>query len=122
MHRSFQFNWFKEYEWLEYCQLTDKVVCFYCRFFGGAMANDAWVIPGYYNWKNATAKEKVKNAHNTAVLHVKSAELWAGYHKALKQGSITEKIGNSSEQQKLENQRLIRSVAEVILLCAMQGT
>ena len=49
------------------------------------MANEAWVISGYCNWKNATAKGKGMNAHITSELHVNSAELWAGYHKALKQ-------------------------------------
>ena len=85
------------------------------------MAHEVLVVSGYCNWKNATAKGKGLNAHNISQLHVKAALLWAEYHKSFKQGSIPEKIGSLSEKQRLESRHCIQSVAEVILLCVIQG-
>lgn len=77
-NRWFQVAWYKQYSWVELCEMKAKAFCFYCRFATShammvfsSKAEDAFVTEGFCNWKHAKDKfnnhEKIQ-AHSEACL------------------------------------------------------
>ena len=56
--RSFQKNWFTQYNWLEYSLVNDRAYCFYCYIFkidnlDEQFGHDAFTKTGFKQWRNA---------------------------------------------------------------------
>jgi hypothetical protein len=50
--RSFRSQWFKLFDWLEYCSEKNVAFCFPCRIFGNRETKEiAFSMTGYSNWK-----------------------------------------------------------------------
>lgn len=76
--RSFQKNWFKQYDWLEYSVSKDEAYCLWCYLFKPKRAHypgkDVFTTTGFSKWKKALEvfREHVGSVgsfHNEATRH-----------------------------------------------------
>ena len=60
--RSFKPGWFDKWPWLDYCETSDRVVCFYCSRASkrdllpsgySCKREETYVTKGFTNWKDA---------------------------------------------------------------------
>ena len=80
-NRSFNPQWFKSYEWLEYSQNEDAAFCFACRHLGSSK-DLSFLEVGFSNWKNAKAsKFKGLSGHASSDCHINAIVAWAEYKR-----------------------------------------
>ncbi|KAF0726097.1 zinc finger MYM-type protein 1-like, partial [Aphis craccivora] len=63
-YRSFQSEWFKNYEWLEYSIKCNAAFCFVCHMFNTSNVEDIWIKTGCNNWQ----KPKLSDAHHNQIV------------------------------------------------------
>ncbi|KAL4089236.1 hypothetical protein QTP88_024294 [Uroleucon formosanum] len=57
--RSFRSQWFKLFDWLEYCQEKNVTFCYPCQIVGNNETKEiAFSVTGYSNWKKALENNK----------------------------------------------------------------
>ncbi len=78
MNRSFQPSWFNKFSWLHYDVTLDSAYCFTCckAFKQGkvrltGVAESAFTINGFTNWKDAT---KAFTKHGASSLHMQAVD------------------------------------------------
>ena len=64
-NRSWQYQWFRQYPWLDYDKRNDSVSCFYCKnqnnqsnLQAERCKEDAFLKIGFKNWKKELVKFK----------------------------------------------------------------
>ena len=119
--RSFVKEWFKSRPWLEYSQLADACFCFACRAFKSSRMDDRWIMLGFSNWKKAMDKSAGITLHENSELHVASMSKWANWKQAQQDGNIAEKLELISRADILANRHYLQSVAQAVLVCAVQN-
>ncbi|XP_008180186.1 zinc finger MYM-type protein 1-like [Acyrthosiphon pisum] len=68
--RSFRSQWFKLFDWLEYCPEKNVAFCYPCRIFGNNETKEiAFSVTGYSNWKKALANNKGFYKHQSSSSH-----------------------------------------------------
>ena len=118
--RSFQKDWYRNRNWLEYSQKEDAAFCYCCRAFTKCSSSDQWTKIGFANWKNATEEGRGLKANETSVNHIEAAAMWSNFENAQQSGSIAMKLSIISRQNILDNRHYIKSVAQVVAICAVQ--
>ena len=83
--RSFNSTWYKKYSWLEYSVEYDAAFCYPCTIFKSASeasrAENAFMIVGFRNWKNALGKKGVITSHSSCESHKQAMISWKDYIK-----------------------------------------
>lgn len=64
--------------------------------------------------------KKGLKAHETSAGHLESTLKWTNYQEMLRTGSIISRVKSISLQDILDNRHFIKTVAQVIMLCAFQ--
>ena len=122
--RSFNSEWYRKYKWLEYSIQNNAVFCYACRLFPAAAtsrAEQALTYTGYRDWKHATGKQGILEKHNAYHTHKQAMISWSQYVKNTEKGTtIAERLDSSRNLQIQENRHYMRTLAEIILLCARQ--
>ena len=120
--RCFQKGWYIGRPWLEYSQIIDALFCYPCRLFlvAGAGPESKWTSLGFDNWKIAMEKKKGIKLHVEWFSHLDSMLKWSGYRESLRTGSIEVIVGALSVQALRDNRHYIKTVSQVITLCAVQ--
>jgi len=79
--RSFNPDWFKTYNWLEYSVERDAAFCFPCRHFSirSGRAEDTFTKEGFRDWKHATGKEGILQGHASCLTHIQAVSSWREY-------------------------------------------
>ncbi|XP_066969249.1 uncharacterized protein [Macrobrachium rosenbergii] len=80
--RSFVSAWFDKYDWAEYSQERDAMLCFACRHFASPSygnADDAMVKSGFRRWKKAQGKGGAITKHLSSYIHKSSYTAWIDY-------------------------------------------
>ena len=80
-NRSFQSNWFRDREWLEYSVQNDACYCYYCHHFPSnhLNADDAFVTTGFNNWKKALDKTAGLTRHVSSQAHIIATKNYLTY-------------------------------------------
>ena len=123
--RSFNYDWYKLYSWLEYSVQKDPAFCYPCRFvFSPRIGNNRPVKRfteiGFQNWKNATGTTGVLSKHANYITHKQSEIAWQQFTAAEKHQSVAEQLGMARAEQIKKNPHYIMSIIEVLLLCSKQ--
>ncbi len=121
--RSFNPSWFASYKWLEYSVKANACFCYPCRIFGGgsnSRAVDVFTVTGFKNWKHATGKRGSLLLHDTCSSHRQAIVAWDMYNATTVSGTVSDQLGNARAEQVASNRHYIKTIAEVILLCARQ--
>ena len=119
--RSFNPDWFKTYNWLEYSVKRDAAFCFPCRHFSTASGRveDTFTKAGFRDWKHARGKEGILQGHVSCFTHIQAMSNWHDYKLNEEQGtSVANCLDSARTEQIRLNRHYLRSVAEVILLCS----
>lgn len=74
--RSFQPNWLKTFDWLEYSKEKNAVYCFPCRQYAGTNASDTFCVTGFNNWSKALAKGQGLKKHEASNIHLLAMVSW----------------------------------------------
>jgi hypothetical protein len=76
--RSFQAQWYRRFDWLEYNNAENKAYCFACRNFSTHLTKSepAFSVNGYNNWSNALIKSKGFYKHSLAPDHTLAVQRW----------------------------------------------
>ena len=112
------------YPWLEYSQQKDAAFCFYCRLFKtrGCYGDPTFVQTGFRDWKHACGRKGAlachasSHAHKTCMLNSEQFKL-----NIARGCTIGERLDSEGKRVISKNHHYVRSLAEVILLCAQQG-
>ncbi len=122
--RSFNALWYHKYQWLEYSVEKDAAFCYACRLFStGATgrAEEVFTRTGYRDWKHASGKQGLFEKHSNCHAHKQAMVSWGEYKKNAQKGTtIADRLDSTRSLQIQQNRHYIRTVAEVILLCARQ--
>ena len=125
--RSFNPLWYKTYDWLEYSVEMDACFCYPCRMFGaqgsqfGSRPESTFTLNGYRDWKHATGKSGVLNGHAKCFSHKQAQAAWSQYKLNHALGkTLPERMGKSHSEAIQQNRHYLKTIAEVILLCAKQ--
>ena len=91
-------GWYRDHDWLEYNETSDKAYCFPCRVF--LTKTVPFNKSGYSNWKNATGAKGGFSSHESDVRHVNAMKLWKDRdNRAMGDCTIIHKICNDAEHQ-----------------------
>ena len=125
--RSFNPAWFRSYRWLEYSVKLDACFCYPCRLFGsnggGSSSRPVQVftMTGFKNWKHATGKSGSLAVHDTCSSHRQAVVAWDMYNVTAKSGvTVADQLGSARAEKVRNNRHYIKTIAEVLLLCAKQ--
>ena len=121
---SFYASWYDTYAWLEYSQQKDAAFCFYCRLFrnSGYSGEVTFARTGFRDWKHAAGKKGAlanhasSHSHKACVLSSEQFKINLARHS-----TIGERLDSEKKRMISKNRHYVKSLAEVILLCAQQG-
>ncbi|XP_034093508.1 zinc finger MYM-type protein 1-like [Gymnodraco acuticeps] len=120
--RSFHKEWYSSWPWLEYSLSQDAAYCFACRHFVSAKASVFTAEHGYSNWKKATSKDSGFSVHARSDTHVNAMIAWTEYKSmAGRNTTILGMMGDENQKQVTENQKYIKTLADILLLTATQN-
>ena len=121
--RSFNSDWFDKYRWLEYSQDRDSAYCYACRIFAiSAKKSDAFTHAGFRDWKHATGQNGSLAKHDSSHTHKQAMLSWAEYVKNSDRNTTIGDRLDSRRQQIQDNRSYLKTIAEIILLCARQDS
>ena len=116
--KTFSFNWYVSYEWIEYSIEKQAAYCFCCRHFPNSKTTTTWSnSKGFATWnKGKTAADK----HSRSEGHVISLVSW---RKFLERGDteIRCQLSSSYAKEVEENHAYMDSLINVVLLLGKQG-
>ena len=96
------------------------VVCFPLVLLVEPMMH-AFTRIGYRDWKHASGKQGLFEKHNNCHTHKQAMVAWYDYKKnTQKRTTIADRLDSARSLQVQHNRHYIKTVVEVILLCAQQ--
>ena len=126
--RCFNKEWYERYKWIEYSRERNAIFCFPCRFFslglgsGRSAIKDAFTRKGFQDWKHALGKVGMLPKHDASSTHKEAVLSWYDFIKNAKQGtSVAHRIDSTRKHQIETNRYYLKTLAEIVLLCARQG-
>lgn len=121
--RSFNGDWYKTYQWLEYSIERDAAFCFPCRMFkvGSSRCESTFTLTGFRNWKHAMGKKGIVACHDKCDVHKQAVIDWNQYKVNMQNHtSVRDRNNLVCQQQIHHNRHYIKTVSEVLRLCALQ--
>ena len=120
--RSCQASWFQQHPWLEYSLERDSCYCYPCRLFSRDPSDSAFVNPnGYHDWKHAPGKTGSLYLHANSTTHSNAILAWQQFKlNCQRKTTLTHRLDSLGDQALQMNRHYIKTIAEVILLCARQ--
>ena len=120
--RSFQSSWFQSHPWLEYSVERDSCYCYPCRLSNTEPTDSAFANPsGYHDWKHAPGKKGSLSLHATSVTHSSAMVAWQQFQLNREhRTSLPHRMDRLGEQCLRSNRHYIKTIAEIVLLCARQ--
>ena len=122
--RAFNSQWYNSHPWLEYSVERDAAFCYPCRLFksaGSSRAEDAFTRTGFRNWKHAMGNTGIISVHAKCATHRRAMACWNEYSINTKEHTTVAHRLDSAQKKVVEtNRHYIKTVAEVLLLCAKQ--
>ena len=121
--RGFNRDWYKSYQWLEYSVERDAAFCFPCRMFkvGSSRCESTFTVTGFRNWKHAMGQKGIITSHDKCDVHKQAMIDWKQYKINMQHHTSVQDRNNSvCSQQIHHNRHYIKTIAEVLRLCAMQ--
>lgn len=120
--RSFHGSWFQTHQWLEYSIQKDSSYCYPCRLFNKKPSESPFVKPhGYCDWKHAPGKKGGLGLHAGSITHSSAMLDWQQFRlNQKKKTTLPHRMDRLGEQTLSSNRHYIRTIAEIILLCARQ--
>lgn len=122
-NRSFQTQWYAQFDWLEYDEETDSCYCFPCNNFhvpigqGQGSKQRLFVDTGFSNWHKALVPKKGLKGHNENTLHKEAHARWQESLKREKTGTrITDLVNNCDD-----HRACLESVFTVVKYISMNG-
>ena len=102
--RSFNPEWFRQYEWLEHSVHKDAAFCYLCRLFGSpsvctSRPERAFTQVGFRDWKHATGAKGALMVHHNCLSHKESVIAWQQFKASSKSGSIADQLGTLRAEQ-----------------------
>ena len=124
--RSFNPEWYRQYNWLEYSIEKNAAFCFACRFFGSNAVcrirpEATFTSTGFRNWKHASGTTGSLAKHDNSASHKGSMLDWQQSLLNSSQGtSLPERLHSSRAELIKKNRHYMRSIIDVLLLCCQQ--
>ena len=120
-NRHFRYQWYSQFDWLEYSPSANKAFCFACRVFGRTgQQHEAFVSTGFHNWKTALKKFRVHqctSAHKTAVLTWRTAERTRNNPET----NVVTLVNHQTKNEVDENRRYLKDIIETLIFLGRQG-
>lgn len=122
IHCSFQVKWFYRWPWLHYSEANVSVVCFMClwaksekKLQWSSNADEAFIIKGFTNWKDATVKFDV---HQGSIYHKEAVSKVVTLPATT--SDVTECLTAQHQQEKLERRHCFLKILSSICFLAQQ--
>jgi len=120
--RSFKAAWFDNWSWLDYQEVNDSVLCYYCSCASSrnllakglySKQEETFVTKGFMNWKDACAsfwKHKSSNYHIDAVKAI--TKPWV---------NVGEMLSQVQGEQKQLNSHMLMTILQNVQFLGWQG-
>lgn len=117
--RSFQSQWLRRFDWIEYSISYDAAFCYVCRQYGEHSKEPTFTVNGYNNWRSALTDKKGFMKHSASMAHINAYASHIEKLNRVQSGkSVSELVSNSI----LEKRRYYcKSIVEVIMLLVENG-
>jgi hypothetical protein len=121
--RSFQRDWFKQYNWLEYSLEKDRVYCFCCYLFRNGIDDDkfgyeAFTKIGFKQWKNAyLILQKHVGGPNSA--HNRARTAFDDFDN--QRASVKHKVTVHTEDSLVKYETRLDTSLDIVSYIALQG-
>ncbi|KAL4101261.1 hypothetical protein QTP88_021281 [Uroleucon formosanum] len=116
-YRSFQSEWYKNYEWLEYSIKSNAAFCFVCRIFDTSGVEDIWTKTGCNNWQKFIVKI---GKHQNADFHKTNLTKMVAYKTNKQSGSIMAKLSDAHRNQIAGNRAYMAQLIEIVVYLGKQ--
>lgn len=105
----------------------DACFCYPCRLFGSVGGGytsrplQVFTLKGFRNWKHATGKNGSLAVHDACLSHRQAVVAWYSYTHTMTTGvTVADQLGNARAELVQRNRQYLKTIAEVLLLCARQ--
>ena len=123
--RCFNNKWYEKYSWVEYSIQKDAIFCYPCRFFslpGTTRTEENFRSIGYRDWKHATGKNGALEKHDKCQSHHQAMLSWIDFqNNSSQEKSVAQRLDRSRSTMIEQNKHYMKTVVEVLLLCARQN-
>ena len=119
-NRSFKEGWFNRWNWLDWSDSLERVLCFPCRMVTGQLgerlfsknSESAFLKTGFCNWKDAT---RCFEKHEQSACHAEAVGKWSAYCRGV---NVASQISfHHSDNQKQSQAMLLKLLSTVRFLC-----
>jgi len=117
-------DWADKFSWLRYSISSDTAWCAPCFAFPVCNKNLEFIETGFNDWKNAVGDKRGSvNSHNKSDIHVTAVIAAEHFLKVVndKVQPITSYISKAYQNRVLNNRSIIKSLVEVVFICARRG-
>ena len=98
-HRSFNFNWYKQYHWLEYSRGRDVAYCYPCHLFITESGRYSETFTkGFCDWKHAMEKDGIIPCHDHCKIHMQAIVCWQEFVNKASGTSIADRLDAARSQ------------------------
>lgn len=120
--RPFKAAWFDSWPWLDYQEVSDSVICFYCSHANNrnllakgqyGKREETFLSKGFTNWKDACSSFR---KHETSKYHVDAVHVITKPQK-----NVGEMLSQAHSQQKKLNGHMLMTVMQNIQFFGRQG-
>ncbi len=110
--------------------MNDACYCYCCHHFAPSSTTDkAFTVTGFSNWKKTRGHKEKSNSllkHKLSSAHRSSFVAWEEYRQSAQKGHTIQDIVSQStlqvsEKEIEDNRYLLKTVIDILLLCAKQG-
>lgn len=121
--RSFQKNWFKQYNWLEYSLEKDRAFCFYCYLFkhdrmDDKFGYDVFTKVGFQKWKNAYMSLRV-HVGGANSIHNQARTAFDDFDN--QRSSVKHKVSSYSKESLIKYETRLETSLGIVSFLALQG-
>ena len=118
-NRAFQLKWFERWRWLHYDNVGDRASCYLCvtalktgKMKPGGNIDEAFVVRGYSNWKDASGNKGGFASHECSSVHKRAVEIVETLPRTTR--DIGEQLSSSYAEEKLQNRSYLFKVFQTI--------
>lgn len=122
-NRSFQEGWYKRWDWLDWNDGFERVMCFPCKMVNIVLgqrlfaknSDSAFISTGFCNWKDAT---RCFQKHEQSSCHIEAVTRWCAHCKGV---NVTSQLNHHHNENQKFAQKMLLKLLSTAKFLSRQG-